>query len=58
MKKLKLILTSAAIILAVAGAFALRDNKQSSTTLPSSYPDSASARSATGHPCIDSTAHN
>jgi len=39
MKRLKLILSSLAIIIAVTGAFALRDQQQSCSSLPQYYFD-------------------
>jgi hypothetical protein len=52
MKKIKLILTSSAIILAVIGAFALRENKPLCTTLPQYHFDGANYVPA-GQPGVD-----
>jgi len=52
MKKIKLILTSSAIILAVVGAFALRENKQDCAGIRQYYFDGKEYKPA-GAPGID-----
>ena len=52
MKKIKIVLTSSAIVLAVAGAFALRENKHDCAGIQQYYFDGKEYRPA-GNPGID-----